>query len=261
MRLEQTLRSVMRSAKLAFYFGRACLELLVRRPKNVREGAEWLHRFCSSVLRAFGVELRVEGRLPARGALISNHTGYLDIIAYGALGPVVYCAKAEMERWPVIGFMTRVAGSVFVERGAGGSAARAAVGMRAAAEAGVPVVFFPEGTTSNGTAVLEFRTGLLAQALAAGEPVTAAHIGYVLGAGNDGATVEDDVCFWGEDAPMLKHIFRFVGLQGVHASVRIGEGPILFSGGELDRKAAAVEARAAVLGVAGGRPGQTHSSR
>ena len=238
-----------------FYFGRACLELLVRRPRNVREGAEWLHRFCSSVLRAFEVELRVEGTLPARGALISNHTGYLDIFAYGALGPVVYCAKAEMEGWPVIGFMTRAAGSVFVERGAGGSAARAAAGMRAAAEAGVPVVFFPEGTTTNGTGLLPFRTGLLAQALAAGEPVTAAYIGYALDAGNERATVEDDVCFCG-DASMLKHIFRFMGLQGVHASVRIAEGPILFSGGETDRKEAAVEAREAVLRVA-----ETYSSR
>lgn len=245
------MRSVVRSGKLAFYFGRACLELLVRRPKNVREGAEWLHRFCSSVLRAFEVELRVEGRLPARGALISNHLSYVDIIAYGALGPVVYCAKAEMEGWPVIGFMTRMAGSVFVERGAGGAAEQAAAGMRAAAEAGVPVVFFPEGTTSNGTGLLPFRTGLLAQALAAREPITAAHIGYALDAGNDGATVEDDVCFWG-DTPMLKHIFRFVGLQGVSASVRIAEGPIVFSGGEVDRKKAAVEARAAVLAVAGG---------
>ena len=246
-------RQVVRSAKLAFYFGRACLELLLRRPRNVTEGAEWLHRFCASVLRAFEVDLRVEGQLPARGALISNHTGYLDIMAYGALGPVVYCAKAEMERWPVIGFMTKVAGSVFVERGAGGSAARAAAGMRAAAEAGVPVVFFPEGTTSNGTAVLPFRTGLLAQALAAEEPITAAHIGYTLDAGNGRATVEDNVCFWGEDAPMLKHIFRFVGLQGVHARVRIAEVPIAFSGGELDRKEAAVEARAAVLEVAEAR--------
>ncbi len=248
-------RSVVRSAKLAFYFGRACLELLLRRPRDVREGAAWLHRFAVSVLRAFEVDLHAEGEFPARGALISNHTGYVDIIAYAALHPVVYCAKAEMEGWPVIGFMTRVAGSVFVERGAGGSAARAAAGMRAAAEAGIPVIFFPEGTTSNGRDVLPFRTGLLAQALAAGEPITAAHIGYTLDAGNEGATVEDNVCFWGEDAPMLKHIFRFVGLQGVHASVRIAETPIVFSGAEIDRKEAALEAREAVLRVA-----EAHSS-
>ena len=246
------LRSVVRSVKLLVYFLVAAAELVVTRPQTIEKRADWLHRFCGRVLRGFGVDLKVVGSFPARGALISNHLSYVDIMVYAAMSPVVYCAKGEMEKWPLLGWMATMAGTVFVERGAGGSSERARDGMIAAARAGVPVVFFPEGTTTNGHQLLPFRSGLLAQALAAEEPITAAHIGYTLDASNDGATVEDQVCFW-DETPMLKHIFRFVGLQGVHATVRIAETPIVFSQPEtqIDRKDAAIEAREAVLAVWG----------
>jgi hypothetical protein len=60
-------------------------------------------------------------------------------------------------------------------------------------------------------------------------------------------TVEDDVCFWGDDANMLKHIYKFCGLQGTHVWVRIAPKPIQFSEKILDRRVAADEAREAVL--------------
>ena len=242
-------RSVIRSVKLALYFAAAALELLLIRPHTPQARADWLHRFCARMLRGFGIELTVEGSFPPRGALISNHLSYLDIIVYAALNPVVYCARAEMERWPVVGWMTMMAGTVFVDRGAGGSSERAKTGMLTAAHAGIPVTFFPEGTTSNGDQILPFRSGLLAQALAAGEPITAARIAYTLGPGNGDATVQDQVCFWADDADILKHIFRFNSLVGVHAQVRIASEPIHFSSPTLDRKQAALEAREAVVAL------------
>ena len=74
--------------------------------------------------------------------------------------------------------MTTMAGTVYVERGRGGSATRARGGLQATADAGVPIVFFPEGTTSNGTTVQKFHSGVLSQVLDAGEPVTAAFVTY-----------------------------------------------------------------------------------
>jgi 1-acyl-sn-glycerol-3-phosphate acyltransferase len=181
--------------------------------------------------------------------------GYIDIVVYSALCPVVYCAKAEMEGWPLLGWMATMAGTVFVDRGAGGSAERAVVGMQAAANEGVPVMFFPEGTTSNGEQILPFRSGLLAKSLEAHQPITAAYISYTLDEDNGpNVTVKDDVSFWGDDIPMMKHVFKFVGLNGVHATVRIASEPIQFSAAALaDRKIAAAEAREAVLALAGDR--------
>jgi 1-acyl-sn-glycerol-3-phosphate acyltransferase len=237
--------------KLVGYFVRFGGELLLTRPETRQARAAWLHRFCRTALEGLGVRLMVEGEFPARGALISNHLSYIDIVVFAAMSPCVFCSKAEIERWPVVGWLATMAGTVYVDRGKGGSAVKAGKGMKAAAEAGLPVVFFPEGTTTNGREMLPFHSGLLAQAMEIEEPVTAAYLRYALEEDNGpGVTVEDDVCYWG-DRSMWPHVFKFLGLRGAHAVVRVADGPIRFSADELHRKAAAVEAREAVAGLSG----------
>ena len=244
------LRSTGRALKLLLLFAGAGWELLARRPATRQQRAEWLHRSCARAMRRMGVVVAVRGRFPERGAVISNHTGYLDIVTFAALGRCVFVSKAEIRDWPVLGWMTTMSGTVYVERGRGGSAARAAGQMREAAEAGLPVVFFPEGTTTNGRELLPFRSGVLSEALRSGEPVTAAYVRYTLGPGNDPrATVEDDVAYWG-DITLLRHIFGFLGLREVGVEVRFAEHPIVFSAGVEDRKGSAAEARAAVCALA-----------
>ena len=206
--------------------------------------------FCERAARRLGVRITLRGTYPKRGVVISNHLGYLDIVVFAALDRCVFVSKAEIRSWPLVGWMTTMAGTVYVERGRGGSALQARSGMRSANDAGLPVVFFPEGTTTNGREMLPFHSGLLSQALAEGQPVTTAHIRYTLGPGNDPAlTVEDDVAFWGE-TPMLPHIFRFLSLRNVHVEVRFAEAPIVFRSGLQDRKRAAEEARSAVAKLA-----------
>ena len=245
------LRSMLKLVKLVLYFGYACVELLLHRPRTKREGAEWLHRFCARVIKGFDVRVTVVGEFPQAGALISDHLGYLDIITYAALCPVVFFSKAELEHTPVLGFMATAAGSVYVERGAGGSSERARSGLKSAAAQGIPVLFFPEGTTSNGEQLLPFRSGLLGEALSAEEPVTAAHIHYTFDEPNPGFSLEDDVAYWG-DINLLAHIPKFLKLKGVHAWVRLAPAPIVFSAAALaDRKVAAVEAREAVMALSG----------
>jgi 1-acyl-sn-glycerol-3-phosphate acyltransferase len=239
-------RALGRSVRLVGMFVRAGTELAVKRPKTREARADWLHRFCARAVRGMGIEVSVQGAFPERGAVISNHLSYLDIVVYASLHPCVFVSKAEIERWPVVGWMTTMSGTVYVARGHGGSAMKARQGMQAAVDAGLPVVFFPEGTTTNGREMLKFHSGLLAQAMEGGAAITAAYVRYSLGAGNGAqATVEDDVCYWGE-RDMLGHIFTFLGLRGVKAQVRFAEEPIAFSDGGLHRKQAAVEARAAV---------------
>jgi lyso-ornithine lipid O-acyltransferase len=176
----------------------------------------------------------------------------VDIVVFAALHPCVFVSKAEIAAWPVVGWMTTMSGTVYVARGHGGSAMKARRGMQDTMDAGLPVVFFPEGTTTNGSQLLKFHSGLLAQAMLGGGPVTAAHMRYRLGAENGpGVSVADDVCYWG-DRNMLAHIFKFLGLRGVRAEVRFADGPIAFSSDGVHRKKAAAEARAAVAALAVG---------
>ena len=114
-------------------------------------------------------------------------------------------------------------------------------------------MFFPEGTTSNGTTVMKFHSGILAQVVEAGEPVTAAFVRYRLTEDNgQGVKLDDDVCYWGDDVQLFPHIFRLLGLRGIEVSIRIADAPIQFANGA-DRKLVAVEARTAVMEVGGVR--------
>jgi 1-acyl-sn-glycerol-3-phosphate acyltransferase len=234
---------------LAGMFIEAGVELLLARPSTREARADWLHRFCARSMRRMGITITMHGSFPERGSLITNHQTYVDIVTLASLRPCVFVSKAELINVPVLGWMTTMAGTVFVERGRGGSALRASAGMKAASEAGLPVVFFPEGTTTNGREMLPFRSGLLAQAMAEGEPITAGHLTYSMGPDNGvDVSVEDNIC-WG-DLPMFTHVFTFLGLRGVHVEVRFAAAPIAFSSDVLHRKAAAIEARDAVAALA-----------
>lgn len=247
------LRAVARGIKLIGYFLEASGELIVDQPQTRQLRAEWLHTFCARAMKGMHISVSVVGEFPARGAVIANHLSYLDIVVLAALQPCVFVAKAELAQMPVLGWMTTNSGTVYVERGRGGSAIRASNSMKEAMEAGLPVIFFPEGTTSNGKALLKFHTGLLGQALLARAPMTAAFLRYSLTENNErGVDVSTDVC-WGEK-PLLSHIFGLLGLHGIHAEVRFGDGPIAFSGDATHRKKAAVEAQAAVARLGGGVP-------
>lgn len=247
------LRAVARVIKLLGYFMQAAGELIVDQPETRQLRAEWLHTFCSRAMKGMGIEVEVKGTFPSGGALISNHLSYLDIVVLASIHPCVFVSKIEIADLPVIGWMTTRAGTVYVERGRGGSALRASTAMKAAMDDGLPVVFFPEGTTSNGTKLLKFHAGLLGQALAVKAPMTAAFLRYSLTEPNGpGITVGEDVC-WG-DKSLWQHIFGFLGLRGVHAEVRLGSAPIAFSSDRLHRKAASVEAQAAVAKLGGNVP-------
>jgi 1-acyl-sn-glycerol-3-phosphate acyltransferase len=246
-------RAIFRSVKLIGYFIWFGGELLVRRPARREDRADWLHRFCASALRGFGIPISVQGDFPERGALITNHTGYLDIIVLAAIKPCVFVSKAEIRKWPVLGWLAKMAGTVFVERGRGGSALRARAGLQAASDAGIPVAFFPEGTTTNGRSLLPFHSGLLAQIIEADQPVTAGFLHYTLDRDNGaGLTVEDQVAYWG-DINLLVHIFRFLGLRGAHAHLRLAPSPIRFTSDTQHRKQSALEARAAVAALSDNR--------
>ena len=243
------LRSIWGVTKVVSIFLFYAAELVVLRPRTRQARAKWLHRFCGTLRRSMHVRVTVEGgRFPhGGGAVISNHLGYADIIVYAATHECVFCAKQEIRKWPGVGWMTMMAGTVFIDRGRGGSAVGANSRMQATVEAGLPVMFFPEGTTTNGAGLLPFHSGLLQQALAMDAPITAARVWYTLDEPNaPGVTVENDVHYWGT-INILKHLFRFCSLKGVHAHIRIADGPIEFSVPGINRKVAAVEAREQML--------------
>jgi 1-acyl-sn-glycerol-3-phosphate acyltransferase len=182
----------------------------------------WQQRQARRMLAALEIEISVKGHLPRGGLLVCNHLGYLDVLVIAAQGPVVFVAKSDVRKWPVIGTLLERSGTILAERGRPLTAGTTAGHIQTALEEGLTVVLFPEGTSSDGSSVLPYKPALLQAALDAGVAVTPAAIAYQADDGN----AARDVCYWG-DATFLPHLVRLAGLKKVKANLNIGSARIL----------------------------------
>jgi 1-acyl-sn-glycerol-3-phosphate acyltransferase len=148
------------------------------KPLTARERANWLQDAACTVLKRIGMEVITEGDPPLHGLVVSNHLSYLDVLAYASIAPCVFVAKQEVQSWPVFGTFATMAGTIYVDRERRAGNADASVLIERALQAGVPVVLFPEGTSSDGASVLRFHSRFFEPAVRANAVVTAAAIGY-----------------------------------------------------------------------------------
>ena len=246
------LRKLKKGSKIVWAFATSLTALVLTRPQTRRARAEWLSHFCRKVLRVADVSYASHGRVPAEGAVISNHLSYLDILLHAALRPCVFVSAIETRRMPLIGWISMMAGTLYVTRGAGGSAAQAAGGMAEGFRDGLPVVFFPEGATGVGDVpLLPLHSGLLANVLEAKAPVTAGFIRYFLSPEDvaAGRSSREDVA-WGKQT-LPAHLWNLIGLHPLRAEITFAPTPVPFTEEAFsDRKIAAEEARIAILALA-----------
>ena len=228
------LRAILRAIGLIAILFTALADGLLRHALGIirtpADGALWIHTWSRRMLACMGVEFTTEGELPgaevAAGrsfeAVICNHMSYLDILLLSAVRPFVMVAKREVRSWPAVGWLTAQAGTVYVARG-GGPASYPGVNaaMAEAYRTGLPVLFFPEGTTTDGRELQPFRRGLFHSVLFDDVQVRAAAIGYRIEDPSANASVESDVC-WVGDAELVPHLVRLIQLRRVRACVRFG---------------------------------------
>ena len=210
---------------------------------------------CHRILCALiGVRIREVGtRSTASPALIlSNHVSWLDISVISALSPVVFVAKSEVARWPVFGWLAKLQRTVFIDRQARhqtGAATREIAGRLLGGDA---VVLFAEGTSSDGTRVLPFRSALVGavhHALGNSahhtsiivQPMSLAYVGF--GGVPIGRALRERVAWYG-DADLMPHLARVLASGAVDVTVSWGE-PIAYDM-SADRKAIAREAEKSV---------------
>ncbi|MBL4917521.1 lysophospholipid acyltransferase family protein [Szabonella alba] len=117
---------------------------------------------CRIALVLLGIRLQQQGRpMRARGAVVANHASWLDIFVLNACDRVYFVAKSEVARWPGIGWLARATGTLFIARDP--SEAKHQQGQfEARLRAGHRLLFFPEGTSTDGQRILPFKTTLFA---------------------------------------------------------------------------------------------------
>lgn len=174
--------------------------------------------------RVLGLQSEVYGAPPPGPSLIvANHLSYLDIIALSRCTQCVFVAKSEVASWPVIGWLCRRIGTIFVNRNRNRDLAQTLAAIEKAWAEGVSVVFFPEGTSSAGDAVLPFKPSLLELAARHGRPVHYAALRYRTPP--DAPPAREAVCWWGA-MTFPNHFFNLLKLRAFTVSLAFGAEPL-----------------------------------
>jgi lyso-ornithine lipid O-acyltransferase len=189
----------------------------LRRSGQSNWRALWAQWISGKFLTLVDCSVRVFGERSPHGLIVCNHLGYLDILVILFACPATFVSKNEVHRWPFFGLLATMAGTIFVERGRRTGVSLPLTAMTRALKAGLPVVIFPEGTSSDGSSVLPFRSSLLEAAIMAGVPITPAAISYDLEQG----CVADEICYWG-DMAFGRHFWNFLSKRSMRASLSFG---------------------------------------
>jgi len=177
-----------------------------------------------------GVSVRVIGT-PARRSggravvYVSNHSSWVDVPVVGGVLSGCFVAKGEVAGWPVIGTIARLGRTVFVSRNRG-STAKERDAMRRVLQAGDNLILFPEGTSSDGSRVLPFRTSFFAVAEArAGEDLSQlpliqpVSVVYDRLGGLPAGRASRPVFAWYGDMDIASHFWRLTQHIGLRATV------------------------------------------
>jgi 1-acyl-sn-glycerol-3-phosphate acyltransferase len=193
----------------------------LRGPMTLERRALWLQGSARWILKCLGIKSQVEGQPPTRGLVVANHLSYLDIVIISAAMPCFFVAKMEVDSWPFFGKAARSGGTIFLDRSSQASATSVADQISERLKLPIPVLLFPEGTSTDGAQVLRFHSRLIDPATAAGAPITAAAIRYVI----DGCVEERELCWYG-DEKFITHLWKVLGVAGFSAQLRFGEAKV-----------------------------------
>ena len=130
----------------------------------------WIARLWSRACLALaGLRLKVSGTPISAGALVANHSSWIDILALRSTTLVYFVSKDDVANWPGVGFIARVTGTVFIKRKRTEAKRQEAILRERIAHEQL-LCFFPEGTSSDGLRVLPFKSSLFSVFFDEGAP-------------------------------------------------------------------------------------------
>ena len=218
------MRRMRRAVALAFALAMCIVRYWLDRlrgPMTLERRALWLQGSARAILKVLDIRTHVEGEPPMCGLVVSNHLSYLDIIISSAAMPCFFVSKVEVDGWPFFGKAARSGGTIFLDRSSLESANAVAEQMTERLKLPIPVLLFPEGTSTDGAQVLRFHSRLIDPATAIGSPITAAAIRYVI----DGGVEERELCWYGDEG-FATHLWKVLGVTGFAAKLHFGKPKI-----------------------------------
>ena len=158
----RTLRVI---AHIAFGFGLACVFPAFSAPKQLM----LMQRWSQTLLRILNAQMCVDTHhLPQQNVgqlILANHISWLDVFVINANTPARFVAKSDVGEWPVIGWMVRRSGTLFIRREFRRDATRANHQVTSCLLGGERVAVFPQGTSTDGTEPVHFHSAMVQSAI------------------------------------------------------------------------------------------------
>ncbi len=177
-------RSTIRASGLCWHAVALLAKTAALKPSNGSYDAYPLlaglsRHYAQRICRMHGLRVEVSGRPTDRAAVYAaNHLGYIDPILVISQAPMLAVSKMEIAGWPLFGKAMNSSGILFVKRGDVHSGARLLRKALRLLRAGVSILNFPEGSTTNGSSLLPFHRGIFGIARLADAPVVPVRIAY-----------------------------------------------------------------------------------
>lgn len=175
------------------------------------------------LLRMMRIKVTTQGLIPdqrnSRYLLVSNHQSYLDIAIIASVFPARFVAKRELEKWPFIGHLAKLGGTIFVNREDTHDSVSCAYRVSRSLRAGSSVQVFPESTTSDGTQILPFKALFFASAIRSEAPVLPLSINFRIVNGqalND--ETRETLCWYG-DTEFAPHFWNLLKIDSAEVSL------------------------------------------
>lgn len=162
-----------------------------------------------AVCLILGIDVGSTGhRVQNTGFTVCNHVSYIDILVMASLSPSVFVSKTEVRSWPLIGWMARLAGTVFIDRRSALASWKSLSDVETALSHGVNVVTFPEGTTTDGSGTGDFKRMLFEAPARSGIAVIPVSIKYYSG------DKKAEIPWYGE-MTLLPHLWSLLGVRRI----------------------------------------------
>jgi 1-acyl-sn-glycerol-3-phosphate acyltransferase len=153
------------------------IDAVVGRPMSILVFAKLWYQL---LLVIMNIKVQTIGEYHHIGTLVaSNHVSWLDIPVVGSVLPSYFLSKAEVKKIPILGWLAKHAGTLFIQRG-GGQIEETRTLMETYLSNDHCLTFFPEATTGDGYSIRQFHPRLFAAAIDSATAVMPVAIQYQL---------------------------------------------------------------------------------
>ena len=182
---------------------------------GTRELSRYAQLWARGIAKIINLRVKISGGIPSGGGglVVSNHTGYLDIITHGSVLPLRYTPKTEIAGWPVLGWYLALSRPIWVDRVSKQGSKKIMEDYTETMKNGMFLIVYPEGTSTDGRGgILPFKAASFEAAIAADAPVFPVITRYKELPGFP------TVCWYGSMS-LLPHVWQVLKLPSIDAEL------------------------------------------